>query len=468
MQRARLAMTFAAGLEQPDLVSSLADAGFTVDVHADQEALLDALTADRPDVVVAGLDLAEEVHRGLSGQVAERLVGTPVVALVRSPFVRDVVETLQQGMTDVVELPVAPTVLALTLDRIASASRMRRELRSIRRRARMDVSTLIGDSRPMQQLAGLIERVADRPTSVLVVGESGTGKELVARQLHTLSARHAGPFVAINCAAMPETLLESELFGHTRGAYTDAHAAREGLFVRSGGGTLFLDEIGDMPMSLQPKLLRALQDRVVRPVGSDTDVPFDTRVVAATHKDLDAAVAAGTFRADLLYRLDVVRLEVPPLRERGADVLLLAHHSLKRIATRFGRETPTLSAASARLVLDFTWPGNVRELQNCMERAVVMADGEVIEVAHLPHRLREPSAVTATLGAMSSALRCLADVERAHIERVLRACDGNKVQAAKVLGIDRKTLHRKVTQYASGKMTQVRQGDPPAVVPTTR
>ena len=266
------------------------------------------------------------------------------------------------------------------------------------------------------------------------------------------------PFIALNCAAVPEALLESELFGHTRGAFTDAREARQGLFVKADGGTLFLDEIGDMPLPLQAKLLRALQENVVRPVGSAEDVPFDARILAATHRNLDDAVDAGTFRSDLLYRLDVLRIELPPLRERGSDVLVLAHHAIAQIATRLGRPTRALSPAAAHCLLDHPWKGNVRELHNALERAVALAEDEFIEPSDLPLRVgRSQPAAGATPSSPPSLqpLVSLAEMERAHIARVMRHTNGNKVRAAIILGIDRKTLHRHLTKMDRGETPQL-------------
>jgi two-component system response regulator HydG len=311
----------------------------------------------------------------------------------------------------------------------------------------------------MQTVCQLVARVAESESSVLVTGESGIGKELVARALHAGSRRAGGPFVAVNCAAVPEGLLESEFFGHVRGAFTDARSARTGHFEQAFGGTLFLDEVGELPVRLQPKLLRALQERIVRPVGSTVEVPCDVRVVAATNGDLETAVRRGRFREDLYFRLNVVRLDLPALRNRGDDVLLLAQHFLTRAAVRAGKEVVGLSAAAAQCLLRYTWPGNVRELQNCIEHAVVFARYGELVVDDLPEAVRSHAAVRTTATATSfSPLLSLGEVERNHVMRVVEAVHGNRTLAAQILNVDRKTLFRKLKAYAI-EMEQLAEDD---------
>jgi two-component system response regulator HydG len=295
----------------------------------------------------------------------------------------------------------------------------------------------------------LIERMTGSPVTVLVTGESGTGKELVARALHRGGPRRHGPFVAVNCAALPEPLLESELFGHARGAFTDARSARTGLLVGADRGTLLLDEIGEMPQGMQVKLLRALQERLVRPVGAGEEIAFDARIVAATNSDLGAAVEAGTFREDLYYRLNVVQIDLPPLRARGNDVLLLAQHFLERARVRAGKDVRGLSSDAARRLLAYRFPGNVRELQNCMERAVALARYDEIMPEDLPERIvhSRPTPVELPSAEDPADLPPLAEIERRYILGVLEAVGGQRLRAAQILGIDRKTLYRKLETY---------------------
>jgi DNA-binding NtrC family response regulator len=292
---------------------------------------------------------------------------------------------------------------------------------------------------------------------VLICGESGTGKELVARALHDGGRRKGGPFVAVNCAAIPQTLIEGELFGHVRGAFTDATSDGEGLFVQAHGGTLFLDEVGELPLATQATLLRVLQERKVRPVGGRTEIDVDVRIVAASNRDLDEAVAQGRFRDDLLYRLDVVRVPLPPLRERGHDVLLLAQHFAEAAAAKLRRGEsvmPTLDPAAAECLLHHDWPGNVRELENCMEHAVALGQGSRITSRDLSRRVRGIEACEA-LGAIHDIatgrpprrMVTLEELERGYILHVLRILGGNKTQSAEVLGIDRRTLYRRVERH---------------------
>ena len=312
-------------------------------------------------------------------------------------------------------------------------------------------SDLLGTSPAVRAVRDVIARVADSEASVLITGESGTGKEVVARALHTTSRRHDAPFVAINCAAMPEALLESELFGHARGAFTDAKEARAGLFARAARGTIFLDEIGDMPIGLQPKLLRVLQERTVRPLGTSNEVPIDVRVVAATNRDLESAIEDRRFREDLYFRLNVIHIELPPLRARGGDVLLLTQHLLRKAAEREKKNVLGVSAAAAERLVAYSWPGNVRELQNCIEHAVALARYEQIMPEDLPEKIRSyKSSHVLIVADNPSELVAMEEVERRYILRVVEAVAGNKAAAARILGIERKTLYRKLERYGHG------------------
>jgi transcriptional regulator with PAS, ATPase and Fis domain len=309
----------------------------------------------------------------------------------------------------------------------------------------LGTETLLGTSDGMRKTRDVIARVAHTDATVLVTGESGTGKELVARALHADSGRRDGPFVAINCAAMPESLLESELFGHAKGAFTDARASREGLFVRATGGTLFLDEIGEMPAGMQAKLLRALQERSVRPVGGYGEQSFDTRIVAATNRDLDTEVEERRFREDLFYRIDVVRIHVPPLRERGDDVHLLARTFIERHRAAGHRTVAGMTPGASARLARYPWPGNVRELQNCIESAVTMAQLDCLDVHDLPEKIRDYQTAGPTPDSDDpNALLPMEEVERRYILRVLDAAGGNKTLAAQILGFDRRTLYRKL------------------------
>ena len=302
---------------------------------------------------------------------------------------------------------------------------------------------MLGDSPAVTRLRDVIEQVAASEVTTLVTGESGSGKELVAREIHERSRRASGRFVAINCAALTATLLESELFGHVRGAFTDARSHRDGLFVQARAGTLFLDEVGEMPLEMQAKLLRAVEERAVRPVGSDTAVPVHVRLITATNRSLDDEVAAHRFRSDLYYRLNVLEIRVPPLRERGNDVLLLARSFLGRHAEETGRAVVELTGEVKRCFLDYAWPGNVRELHNCLLRAATLSRAHELTVDDLPARMRERQSVrTDHLPESPEDLMSMEEVQRRHVLRVLEAVDGNKTRAARILAINRRTLYR--------------------------
>jgi two-component system response regulator HydG len=302
---------------------------------------------------------------------------------------------------------------------------------------------LMGRSAAMADVMDLVARVSSADATVLITGESGTGKEVVARVIHRRSRRRGGPFIAVNCAAVPETLLESELFGHARGAFTDAKAPHVGLFSRAEGGTLLLDEIGDMPLSLQPKLLRVLEDRTVRPVGGREEQRVDVRLLASTNRDLESAIEEGRFREDLYYRINVVQIALPPLRARAADILPLAQHFVEVVARREEKPMVGISRGAAERLLAYPWPGNVRELRNSVERAVTLARHDQIAVDDLPEKVRDhkPSHVVVSSDDPSE-LVSLEEVERRYIRHVMEIVSGNKSAAARILGVDRKRLHR--------------------------
>jgi two-component system response regulator HydG len=302
----------------------------------------------------------------------------------------------------------------------------------------------------MKRVHDLVTRVGGSDISVLIEGETGTGKELVARALHAAGPRRNGPFVAINCGAVPANLLESELFGHVRGAFTGAVTPRVGLLVKASGGTLLLDEIGDMPLEMQTKLLRALQERRVRPVGSNEERSFDARILAATHRDLEVEVAAHRFREDLYYRINVVKIQVPALRARGGDILALATHFLRRSAEKSKKGAMILSPQVAGLLLAYDWPGNVRELENCLDRAVALARFDHVSAEDLPEKIvssRTTASVLAT--GEPDEILTLDEIDRRYIERALKLLGGNKARAAILLGLDRRTLYRRLEKYDS-------------------
>jgi DNA-binding NtrC family response regulator len=428
--------------------------GFATTSFTSAEQAFARLGEEEVDVVLTDLNLP-----GMSGvELCERIVANrpdvPVIVLTAFGSLDAAVATIRAGAYDFVTKPVDTDLLVISLERALRHRAMQEQIRLLSREGGEDAGDglLIGESRPMRELQRQIDRIADTDASVLVCGESGTGKELVARTLHGRSARRSRPFVAINCAALPEPLLESELFGHKRGAFTDARADRKGLILEADGGTLLLDEIGEMAIPLQPKLLRALEERRLRPVGGGREVPFDIRVISSTNRDLESAVEDGLFRKDLFYRLNVIQLHVPPLRSRGTDTLLLADRFLREFAGRFDKPVVGLSEPTAEKLLNYSWPGNVRELRNAMERAVALARYDRIAVEDLPEKIRDYQPSHVILGGSDPReLLPMEEVERRYILHVLDAAGGNRTLAARILGLDRKTLYRKLQRYGSEK-----------------
>ena len=439
------------------LVSDLGELGFEVKAHTAAPAALEALVASEFDAVVADLNMP-----GMSGlELCERIVASrpdvPVIVITAFGSIQTAIAAIRSGAYDFVTKPLEVDALGLALERAIQHRRLSDEVRRLRQAVEETrrFGALLGTSPAMRRVYELLDRIADSNASVLIAGETGTGKELVARALHERGRRKAGPFVAVGCASLPEPLLESELFGHARGAFTDAHAARTGLFVQANGGALFLDEVGELPLALQAKLLRALQTRSVRPVGANDEVSFDVNLIAATNRDLESAVEEGRFREDLYFRINVIHVEMPPLRARGGDVLLLAQHFVDRYAAQAGKRVTGLSPDAAERLLAYVWPGNVRELENCIERAIALTRHETIGLDDLPEKIRgfQRSHVLVA-GDDPSELAPLEEVERRYVLRVMEAVGGSKTLAARVLGIDRKTLYRKLEQYKIGAVSR--------------
>jgi DNA-binding NtrC family response regulator len=434
-----------------DLIEAdLTSRGFQVLAQQKAEQAFAELRSGDFDVILTDLNMP-----GMGGiELCERVVANrpdiPVVVITAFGSMESAIAAIRAGAYDFVTKPIEMDVLELTLRRAIDRRRLQEQVKvlseTVRRAERFD--ELLGASPPMQRLYEQLARVAESDASVLITGESGAGKELVARALHRRSRRSDGPFVAVNCAALPETLLEAELFGHARGAFTDARAARKGLFLQANGGTLLLDEIGEFPLPLQPKLLRALEQRSIRPVGGDSETPADVRILASTNRDLETAVEDGRFRDDLFYRINVIQIQTPALRARGTDVLLLAQHFLEQIAPRANKNVTAISEPAAARLLTYAWPGNVRELRNAIEHAVALTVTDKLVVEDLPERIRNYRSDQLVLGSEDPAeLAPMEDVERRYIQHVLRTVGGNKTLAARTLGFDRKTLYRKLERY---------------------
>jgi two-component system response regulator HydG len=429
--------------------SELESHGHEVTWRTKADEAFELLSREEFDVVITDLNM-----RGMNGidlchRIVENRRDLPVIVITAFGSLETATATIRAGAFDFITKPFDIEDILLAVERAVRDRSLRQEVRRLQTALEEPDGAieLIGSSSVMRTVHDLIARVATSDVGVLVTGESGTGKELVARAIHRRGANPNGPFIAVNCAAIPEALLESELFGHAKGAFTDAKAQRRGLFAEANGGTLFLDEIGEMPLPMQVKLLRALEEKSVRPVGGNAPVPFQARLIAATNRNLEAAVEEKTFREDLYYRIHVVHVEVPPLRARGGDILQLAQHFLVRSAERQEKAVKGFSSAVADRFVSYTWPGNVRELLNCVERAVALARFEEVSVDDLPERIRAYKHTPLVIAADADELVSLDELERRYVHRVLEAVGGNKSSAARVLGLDRTTLYRMLQRF---------------------
>ncbi len=424
--------------------------GFEVETATNGRLGLEALERQRPDLVLTDVKMPGAGGIDVLNRARELDPELPVLLMTAQASLQSAMQAVNAGAYYYIQKPFSNDELLAICRRAAESRALKVENRALKKEIRKGKQMLlerpVGKSKTLVELLTLTETVAPTDSTVLVTGESGTGKEVLARYIHTLSGRSEGPFLSINCGALPESLLESELFGHVKGSFTGAVRDKEGLLVAAGRGTFFLDEIGEMPPSLQVKLLRAIQEREVIPVGATESVPVDVRIIAATNRDLEDEIRKGAFRSDLYYRLNVIALHLPPLRDRRDDISLLADHFLTRMSERLGRNGITLAEDTLETLLRYDWPGNVRELENALERAAVLSKGGVIRPAALPERVRE--APTASL--VSDTLPpnpTLEIIEQAYIQWVLAAEGGNKSRAAEVLGIDPSTLYRKLNRY---------------------
>jgi two-component system nitrogen regulation response regulator NtrX len=436
------------------LAGILGDEGYAVEAVESGEKALEALEARRYDVVLLDVWLPGQDGLEVLKKIRARDAELPVVVVSGHGTIETAVKAVRLGAQDFVEKPLS---LEKTLLAVRNALRQRRlesELRVLRQRLG-ERYTMVGESAPLRALRAEIAQAAPSNGRVLIFGENGTGKELVARQIHAQSHRAAMPFVEVNCAAIPEELIESELFGHTKGAFTGALAARKGKFELADGGTLFLDEIADMSLKTQAKVLRALQEQRIEPVGGSGGTPVDVRVIAATNKDLQAEIRDGRFRDDLYFRLSVIPFHVPPLRERREDIPLLAHHFLRVLSAEHGRRPHEVAPEVLEQLARLSWPGNVRELRNIVERLVIMTPGERIELRHLPTSLVGASAGEAGTGAAAAVeatgdgtlIAAREEFERRYILMRYRECGGNMSRTAEALGVERSNLYRKMKAF---------------------
>jgi two-component system, NtrC family, response regulator AtoC len=414
---------------------------------ADGRDALESLDRAPADLVVSDIRMAEVDGYVLAERMREKAPDTPIILVTAFGNVEGAVEAIRRGAFDYISKPYDVDAIAVVVERALRQRALVLENRALRGQVRdkYRLENVVGRSEAMLEVYKTAARVAPSSATVLILGESGTGKELVARAIHASSARAGGPFVPVDCGAIAEGVLESELFGHAKGAFTGAQASRRGLFEEANGGTLFLDEIGDIGPALQARLLRALQEGEIRRVGSNEALAVDVRVVAATNKDLAQAVKDGKFREDLYYRLNVVTIRIPPLRDRREDIPLLADH----FAQKHGRAESAITPAARELLVAYAWPGNVRELENVIARALALNPTGVIVPEDLPEAFRRPAvaaaapaAVAAVAGAAKAERPTLSELEKRYAAQVLAEQGGNKTRAAEILGIDRKTLYR--------------------------
>jgi DNA-binding NtrC family response regulator len=424
--------------------------GYRVRVAQGGKEALAAMDEARPDIVLTDVKMPGVTGLDVMAAAIEHDTEVPVILMTAQASLQSAMRAVNEGAFYYIQKPFANDELLAICKRAAESRQLKvenKELKKeIRRRDRTTQGRPIGKARSFVDVLELAETVAPSESTVLLGGESGTGKEVLARYIHSLSDRADGPFLSINCGALPDSLLESELFGHVKGSFTGAVKDKEGLLVAAAGGSFFLDEIGEMSPATQVKLLRALQEREVIPVGATESVPVDTRILAATNRDLEEEIRKGTFRSDLFYRLNVIALHIPPLRERKEDIPVLAEHFLVKFGK--GREggVKGLTEESMEILVRYDWPGNVRELENALERAAVVTSADTIKADALPERVRSaptPQLVSANLPPNPS----MEVIERAYIHWVLHAEGGNKTRAAEVLGIDPSTLYRKLNRY---------------------
>ncbi len=438
--------------DEPEMRALLQDVlqaeGYAVSAESCGRDALKRLGEQDFAVVLTDLRMKEMQGIELLAEIKRIHPETNVILMTAFGTVQTAVEAMKQGAYDFLVKPVKNEELLRVTEKAMREACLRRELASLRQQVHREYSfhQILGKSKAMTEIFDLIRRVADSPINVLITGESGTGKELVAKAIHYNSGRRLGPFVPVNCAAIPEALIESELFGHVKGAFTDAKSDKRGLFEEAQHGTLFLDEISELPLLLQAKLLRAIQEKEIRRVGSTKAVPVDVHLIAATNLSLVEEVKAKRFREDLYYRLNVIEISMPPLRDRREDIPLLVDAFLRRCAESSHKPIRGISESALALLLDYAWPGNVRELENVVERAVTLARGDKIVPEDFPPGIQGARGERRVIDEAAERTLPLHDVEQEYILRILEKTGGNKYQAAQLLGIDRKTLYRKLAE----------------------
>jgi two-component system response regulator HydG len=431
------------------LIDLLREEGYETDVAYDGETAVQKSRQFHFDLTVTDLMMPKMRGVELVQRLREIDNGALVLLITAFGTIESAVEAMRAGAFHYVTKPFHNEEILIQVKRALEQKRLEQELQRLRTevRAHNRFQNIIGQSAPMQKILEAVAQVSDLPANILIEGESGTGKELIARAIHTNSSRASGPFIAVNCAAIPETLLESELFGYVRGAFTDARKDRSGLFREADGGMLFLDEISELPMTLQSKLLRVLEDKEVRPLGANQGEKVDTRVLSASNRNLEDLVRSDKFRQDLYYRLNVIRIELPPLRYRYDDVPLLVQHFIEKFAAGAKRQVDGIGPEALAALKNYDWPGNIRELEHTIERAVLLGKGSRIELEDLPPNIVVDGQSSIILAQALTRQLTLRDLEREYVAKVLDATNGNKTEAAKILGVDRTTLYRKLEEY---------------------
>jgi len=427
----------------------LREEGYETDVAYEGETALQKSRQSYFDLTITDLMMPKMRGVELVQRLREIDNGALVLLITGFGTIESAVEAMRAGAFHYVTKPFRNEEILIQIKRALEQKRLEQEVQRLRTevRAQRRFQNIIGQSVAMQKILETVAQVSDLPANILIEGESGTGKELIARAIHANSSRASGPFIAVNCAAIPETLLESELFGYVRGAFTDARKDRSGLFREANGGTLFLDEIGELPVTLQTKLLRVLEDKEVRPLGANQGEKVDTRVLSASNRNLEELVRSDKFRQDLYYRLNVIRIELPPLRHRGDDVPLLVRHFVEKFAAGAKHQVDGIDAEALTALKNYDWPGNIRELEHMIERAVLLGKGSRIGLQDLPANVVGDGESSVVLAQALTRQLTLRDLEREYVAKVLDATNGNKTEAAKILGVDRTTLYRKLEEY---------------------
>ena len=437
----------------------LAKEGYQVDTTTSGHEGVSLLKQQNYDLVIADLMMPEISGLEVLTEIKSFKQDQEVIVMTAFASVDTAIEAMKQGAADYVTKPFKVDEIKLTIEKSINRRTLIHENNTLKRQLQEDNSfdKFIGTSEPVVRMKKLARRVASSDSTVLIRGESGTGKDLIARAIHLLSPRCSGPFVTINCGALPENLLESELFGHKKGSFTGAFKDKEGLFKVASGGTFFLDEVGNTSLAIQVKLLRVLEDKKITPVGGTQPIDVDVRLIAATNADLETDVNAGKFRADLFYRLNVIPIQIPALRERKEDIPLLVDYFIKRYCAKLNVPLKGITDDAMKLLLDYNWPGNVRELENTIERTILLNRTDSLEISDFPERLSKPDSA-ALVNDTPPSNPTLESIEKAYIHYVMTQTDGKKAEAARILGIDTSTLYRKIERYKLKDLPESKSG----------